>query len=306
MAVYPAAHMANFMRLVRAANPGFNRPRSSLDGLIGVLESAAGTGTQVCNAVAGLPIAKTKRYIDALYYLLSTYAGLPANPAANMNLGTLNETEAVLYTQTPMPATFQPSGPQATRVFCTPPNAAQGMTLEQFLIDNRANTGLILIHLSGVVNGMNNKIFNDRSCLTHMTSVLKVARLCNVGLCVLTMDNTSDVCVPMRAEYNQYPASTRVYEPHHHMGSIDANFTNFATGNTNCVVMGFDAGICVFANVFGADERMGAGPAFPYRAPISTLTNVVMSRAGLVTANTVTTVASPTMGQAEYGPIWNT
>jgi hypothetical protein len=296
------ANIQNFQNLVRAANPTFERRKaSSLRPLITILESATGTANQVDQALSALAANKVGRYLDALYYLLATYPGLPANAATHLNIGALQKTNAVRYALTPMPHNFTPTGPQAGRVFVTPASGFLNQTVEQFILCNHANTGVLLIHLSGTQAGMD-LVFNGRTVLKHMNSVLRVARLKGCQLCVLTMNASSDVCAELRAEYNQYANRVRVYEPHHHMGSIDANFRNFATAHTHVVVMGFDAGVCVFANVFGSDERM---PDNSYRAPLATLTNVVMSRATLVSNGNIWS-QSATMGAAEYGPLFNT
>ncbi len=300
MAAY--ANINNFMRVVRAANPTFERwVKSSLRPLIDVLNNPAGTPNQVCQAIAALQVVKVNRYIDALYYLLATYPGLPAHAATNLHLGPLLKTEAVRYQRTAMPGNFNPAGQQAGRVFVQPNPTTLGLTLEQYILANHANTGLLLIHLSDKEPGME-RLFNGRSNLTHMASVLRVAVLKRCQVCVLTMDNKSDVCPVLRAEFSQAINPVRVYEPNKHMGSVHQAFRAFAAAHTNVVVMGFDAGICVFANVFGANETMPDGS---FRPALASLTNVVMSRAGLVSNGEVTSTASPTMG-AEYGPLFNT
>ncbi len=300
MAVY--AHLNNFLRSVRAANPTFEKHKtSSLRPLINILNSPTGTANQVLNAVAALPTAKTARYLDALYYLLANYPGLPLNAASRLNMPALAKTNTARYTQTQMPNNFNPQGPQNGRVFVTPQSQFINCTVEQFILNNATTTGILLIHLSSWQNGMDTT-FNGRSVVQHITSVLRVGRLKGCPVCVLTMEADSDVCAEMRAEFNQFPAVTRVYEPNHHMGSSHQHFRDFVTARQNLVVMGFDACVCVFANVFGANEKM---PDNSYRPPLATLANVVMSRATLVTTGTVNS-QSATMGAAEYGPLFNT
>jgi hypothetical protein len=143
-------------------------------------------------------------------------------------------------------------------------------------------------------------LFGGRSTLTHINSVLRVGRVTNCPLFVLTMSNAADVCAPLVTEYNQFAISTRVYEPATHTTN-DPLFLNFIAAHQNLVVMGFDAGVCVFANVFGCDER---NPDNSFRTPLLSSANIVMSRAALVSNGNVWSM-SPTLGQAEYGPIFN-
>jgi hypothetical protein len=296
------AQINNFMNLVRAANPQFERVlNSSLRPLINVLNNVAGTGVQVCTAIAALPADKVKRYLDPLYYLLSTYPGLPANAATNLHMGALDKTNAALYQTTPRPPNFNPSGPVNARVFVTPPSAFANLTLEQYILGNRATTGVLLIHLSSPQPGMDS-LFNGRSTITHIKSVLRTARLTGCPVCALTMEANSDVCPFLRPEYNQIHNPIRVYEPHTHMGGNHLAFRNFAASRANIVVMGFDANVCVFANVFGSMETMPDGS---FKPALVSMGNVVMSRAGLVGTGGVSS-NTPTFGQAEYGPLFNT
>jgi hypothetical protein len=86
------------------------------------------------------------------------------------------------------------------------------------------------------------------------------------------------------------------------MGTLDAGLRNFVTQRANLVVMGFDGSVCVFANVFGANEYMAPlTPQFtpPFRPPLVSLANVVMSRAGIVTNGPLYSPASSSFGAAE-------
>lgn len=297
------AQLQNFMNMVRAANPTFERrTQSSLHPLITILASPTGTALQVSAAIGALPIAKVNRYLNALYYLLATYPGLPANAPNQLHLGALGCTNAAQYPQTAMPGNFNPVGLPGGRVFVTPASASLGLTLEQFILLNHATTSVLLIHLSSEQPGME-FTFNSRTTIQHINSVLQVARLKNCPLGVLTMEAGSDVCASMRAQFNLFPVRTRVYEPVHHTGLHLPAYTNFATARANLVVMGFDAGVCVFANVFGSSQTMG--PGLGYCPPLATMANVVMSRAALVSNGTINSNTA-TFGQAEYGPLFNT
>ena len=297
------ALLQNFMNMVHAANPTFERRvRSSLRPLITILASPTGTAAQVSMAVGALPVDKVNRYLTPLYYLLATYPGLPMNAPTQLHMGVLGDANAARYPQTPMPGNFNPVGPPNQRVFVTPASASLGVTLEQFILLNHATTSVLLIHLSSVQAGME-RMFNGRSTIEHINSVLQVARLKNCPLCVLTMEGGSDVCPALRAQFNLFPVRTRVYEPVHHTGLHLPAYINFATARPNLVVMGFDAGVCVFANAFGSSQTMG--PGLGYCPPLATLADVIMSRAALVSNGTINS-NSATFGQAEYGPLFNT
>jgi hypothetical protein len=300
MAVY--ADVANFMIQVRAANPNYERwGRSSLRPLLAVLNNANGTAQQVCQAIAALPADKTLRYLDPLYYLLSNYPGLPANAVTNLNLNLtlLSKTAAHRYPQVSMPGNFKPDGPQSGHVFATTKTTPLNRTLEQYIIENHAVVGVLLIHLSDWVKGME-LMFDGRATLTHINSVIRVARLMGCELCCLTMNANADVCAELVSEYNQIGHRVKVLEPTTHTSS-DLKFTTFIARQENLVVMGFDAAICVFANVFGSNDRdQGA-----FRPPLLTQTNIVMSRAALVSDGNISSAASHSMGQAEYGPLWD-
>jgi hypothetical protein len=58
--------------------------------------------------------------------------------------------------------------------------------------------------------------------------------------------------------------------------------------------MGFDANICVNANLFGSPEKM---PDDSFVSPLTSMTNVVTSRAVLVTGGQIV----PVNNDAEYG-----
>jgi hypothetical protein len=65
------------------------------------------------------------------------------------------------------------------------------------------------------------------------------------------------------------------------MGSANQAFRDFASTKDNCIVMGFDGTICVYANIFGCAEFNETEPAVP-APPLISLTNVITSRAVLV------------------------
>lgn len=302
MTAYANVHA--FMAMVRAANPTYERwVRSSLRPLIAVLNANNGTAQQVCTAIAALPADKIARYLDPLYALLADYPGMPANAGAHLALGALNQTEAHLYSQVPLPGNFNPGAAlQANRVFAVSNNIIPcGQTVEQYILANANAVSVLLIHLSDRQPGME-RLFNGRDTLTHIVSVLRVARLRGCPVCALTMSNLRDVCNEMAQQYNLFANSTRIYEPAHHTSS-HADFINFVTARPNLVVMGFDGAICVPANIFGTNQNDAHGQLV---RPLLTRANIVLSRATIVSNDNLSIIASSSMGQAEYGPLFST
>ncbi len=301
MPVY--AYINPFMGLVRTANPTFERvKRSSLRPLIDILNSPAGNAAAVRPLITALPVDKTNQYLEALYYLFATYPGLAAH-AADLHLAQDDTTEAVRYPLTAVPGNFRPADQHArNQIFVTPVSARTGLTLEQYILINGATTSVELIHLSSHQPPMD-QVFAGKSCVNHIKSVLQVANWMGCPVCCLTMEAGSNVTPELRVVYNG-SNSTRALVQDGHMGTIDAGLRNFVTQRANLVVMGFDGSVCVFANVFGGNEYMAPlTPIFtpPFRPPLASLANVVMSRAGIVSNGPLYSPASSTFGNAEYG-----
>lgn len=298
------ANIHTFMAMVRIANPTYERwVRSSLRPLIAVLNDNNGTAQQVCAAIAALPADKVARYIDPLYFLLADYPNMPANAGGNLNVGALHQTQAHHFTQAALPGNFNPAAAlQANRVFVTSNNIVPlGQTMEQYILANDATVSVLLIHLSGIVGGME-RVYNGRTTIQHIVSVLRVARLRGCPVCALTMDAARDVCNPMAQDYNLVANRTRIYEPQHHTSSR-ADFIAFVTARANLVVMGFDGAVCVAANLFGTNQNDTNGQLV---RPLLTRANIVLSRATIVSNDLLSSIASPSMGRDEYGPLFLT
>jgi hypothetical protein len=86
------------------------------------------------------------------------------------------------------------------------------------------------------------------------------------------------------------------------MGAADSSFREFVTAKDNCVVMGFDGTICVHANIFGSPEYLPGKEKKPV-PPLITLTNVITSRAVLVTSGGL---YPKDWSQKEYGVLHGT
>ncbi len=289
--------MARYQQLVaftadvRRANPNFERTglvRSSLRPLINVLNDANGTAIQVQQALQGLAAVKAAKYREAIWYLQATYPGLPA---MTIPIGNLGKTRAARFTQTALPGNYDPSArpPRRNR----PPSAWLNLTIEQWLLTTPGTKGILLIHLSAYQAPMDDR-FNDRRVVDHINSVLRVGRLCGCDLLCLYMHG-GPVCPELADAANAYGTSkTDLCIANYHMGGRSPIYRTFAATHNNVVVMGFDANVCVNANLFGSPERM---PDNSFVPPLTSLTNVVTSRAVLVTAGQI----FPFDNQQEYG-----
>ena len=288
------AQIVNFMALVNGVNDHFERVKtSSLRPLIDILNDINGNAGQVDQALAAVPVAKTQKYAAALYYLVGNYPGVNPN---QLNLGPLGKTDAARFTQTPVPANYDPTPPAGHRVVAQ--SAFLNQTVEQFLIANQG-TGIILIHVSNLVPEMQD-VFNNLRVVDHMNSVLQVGLDNGADLCVLHQVNPP-VCAELQVAANGYAGARRTDCHVHpqHMGSRNPNFAAFATTHANLVVMGFDAAVCVRANMFGAQEALPAGGWVP---PLISQANLISSRAVLATGGTI----GPFHHQGEFGVLFNT
>jgi hypothetical protein len=291
------ANLLTFMARVNAANPTFERHKnSSLHSLIAVLSNPAGNAVQVINALAAIPISKTKKYKNALYYLVSNYPGVAP---FHLNLGVAipgNKANAAMFTQTALPPVYAPGPPAVQKVVAL--SAFLNQTVEQYLIAN-PGTGIVLIHLSQFQPNMND-LFDGARVVDHMKSALRVGLDNNADICVL-YQMAPPVCPNLQAEVNAYPAARRTLALVHpqHMGMRDINFQAFVNNHPDIVVMGFNASVCVRANMFGAPEQMPAGGWVP---PLVTRANLITSRAVLVTGGNI----APLGHQGEYGVLFNT
>lgn len=283
-----------FMDLAKGANPTFERVRkSSLRPLINILNSNNGNAQQVRTALTGIASVKANKYKKALYYLLRTYPDL-AQYAASVNFAPLGKLDAAEFPRVDLPGGFDPSPPKFDRIVTK--SKFLGMTVEQYLLAN-ADAGLILIHLSGHDKGMD-LVFGGETCLNHIKSALHVARKMGRDVCVLYMEDPP-VLPALEEELGGIKNKVMVLEKRQHMGARQKTFLDFAQKHDHVVVMGFDATICVEANLFGAPDKMDDGSLAP---PLTTITNVVTSRPVLVCTGTI----FPKQDKGQWGVLYNT
>ncbi|MCP4109522.1 MAG: hypothetical protein GY749_29035 [Desulfobacteraceae bacterium] len=152
----------------------------------------------------------------------------------------------------------------------------------------------MLIHLSGFDDESMTQVYKGRRVVDHINSVLRIGRLCGCDLLCLYM-KSNPVCNELRDSANAFEArKTDLFIHPKHMGGCSFVYRNFANTHNNVVVMGFDANICVNANLFGCPEKM---PDESFVPPLTSMTNAVTSRAVLVTRG----VIYPFGHQGEYG-----
>jgi hypothetical protein len=307
------------MRLVRLSNPTYERMplfgRSVLRPLIAILKDPNGTANQVVQAIDNLTRTadaqyrnKANKYKEALYFLQHDY------PIPTVNRVSINPqaSEAVRFTQTPVPPGFNQFGPamygHTDRLVA--PSASLHQTIEEFIYTAPAipavNIGIVMIHLGAFQQSMLDR-YDGWRVLDHMNSVLRVGWNCHCDLCILHMGAQPEVCPELDPEVSYFFHRVTVHElGHAHMGNSHPSFLQFMQTHNPVVVMGFDANICVRANLFGTNEYMphiGPGPD-PHTPvpPIVSVTDVVTSRAVLVCNGPI----YPVNHQGEYGVLFNT
>lgn len=278
-----------FMKYVRLANPTFERrSRSGLRPLIDILNDNTCNLSKVHQALHKLRPGSVAKYCDAIWYLQATYPGLLYMV---LPMGPLGKTNAAQYTKTPLLPNYDPSTRPHRRH--KPPSRMLNQTVEQWLLKTPGTIGIMLIHLSDF-QGQMNDMFNGRRVVDHMNSVLRIGQLRGCDLLCLFMKG-DPVCSQLAATAKAFGGRKMdVRCSQRHMGARRIEYRNFANAHDNVVVMGFDANICVNANLFGAPEKLPDGSFVP---PLTSMTNVVTSRAVLVTDG----VIFPVNNQGEYG-----
>ena len=291
------ARLADFRALVTEAHPGFRLAASSLRPLFETLNDVNGQAAQVVSAINAIPYAKRTRYRQALYFLAATY------PALNRHLlfwPAPGRANAALYVRKAMPVPAS----QELRDYrpIVPDSALLGKSVEAYLL-NTERVGVIVVHMEGVQPGFDTQV-EGTSVISHITSVLRVAREMGHPICALTQRNLPLVA-PLDGVVNGYLGYQAINVPDGHMGSSAAAYRAFAAACDCVVVCGFDADVCVMANIFGAPEREASlrpGEPGAYLRPLVSICDVVTARSIVVTGNPV---IYPVSHRGEYGPLFN-
>jgi len=316
MAKYPNDKMTAFKSELKKVNASIDSGlsakafgKSSLQPLMAILNDVNGNAVKVYKAIEALSTVKADKYKVALKYLLKTYPGMNefGIKFEDLRQVALRETKAVRYNCTPLPGNFNPQNERGQGQFVKPQSAMLPTTIVKHILDNPTTTGILLIHLGESDSAGMTQSFNGRTTLQHIKSVMRVARIMGCPVCVLSMakEGRNHLCETLQEQFNLFPENKRlvVHEPKFHTATNQQSMVDFMKSRSDIVVMGFDASICVFANVFGSAEKMSEHDD-KYRPPLITLTNIIMSRATLV-INGPLTCKTSTFGHAEYGPLFN-
>jgi hypothetical protein len=318
-----------FVRFVTTANPHFERIlTSSIRPLVEELKQEPMPQTLVWqnniknhmrsmkNQVDGLYRTKANKYKDALYHIVQT--GNIPNLAYDFTVGGMDTTRAYRFAQTNVPATFNPAqagAPRANVHRIVPASAwvNPSVTVEDYVARGNAD-GIFVIHMQGNEAAFKEK-FDGWTSLQHMNSVLRVAKRRNVPIYELNMRGGPNAL----DEVNNYTPAQRTTGlfSQAHSGQHAPGFRAWLGGKGNVVVMGFDATVCVDANLFGSNDPIaqadGVGPSHNYPAnglivalqntpvnfarPLVSVTNVVTSRALVATTGSL----NPPTDVGQYG-----
>lgn len=282
------AELLSFYSQVYRANPGFRRSASSLNNLLTVLEDHNGTAARVFDALKRIPQDKMIQYRDALWILQASYPGLPK---IQLPAGELGKMRAAKYVQSPLAQDYSPGDKR----YHKPHSFLLDMSVEQWLMNAQGAIGIIAIHLSseGVAEKDLHRQIENKRVSEHINAVLRIGRMRGFDLMVLSME-ARPLCRDLTYEANLYGnRKLDIHEPNRHDGLSHPRFLTFATTHSTNVVVGFDADICMHANLFGTNRR---NPDQTFVPPLTTLTNVVTSRAVAVTSGNI--------GKAEYGVLY--
>ncbi|WCN12665.1 hypothetical protein GV054_06380 [Marinomonas mediterranea] len=288
-------HFADFKRLVKHANSHFETHlRSGIHDLIEVLQDENCNLTRVQEALSQVNATRIRKYREALWFLQASYPGLKLR---TLNIGEKGKAEAVKFSRMPLTAAYDPAAIPPVRH--NPPSNALGKTVEEWLINYTGSVLIVAVHLSKYIQNMDD-VFNERSVRDHMKSVLRIGNLTGAELACLHI-KPKPLCDELEVEARHYGARRHNFlTPRYHMGTTHAGFRALCTGKDAVVVMGFDANICVNANLFGTNEPAAGGVGVA--TPLTAIADVVTSRSVLVTDG----VICPAMGGREWGPLYLT
>jgi len=302
MPKYDQNNFNEFMLRINTANTKFTLKRSSLKNLIAVLAADSCTSSKALVEIRKINHAKKIKYWNALLYLRMTMKSMPhiALPGGGASLGKSN---AVMLNKVELPAIYKRSyaGEKQKDLYSGPDKFAMlkpqthflGKTVEHYIWEYKGKLGIILIHLGKVVSGMD-MMMEGKTCTAHINSVLEVAAQKNIKLCALHLNKDLYVNANLLKSYQKIVDRTTVFEPDKHEGGdIDA-FKNFADEHDVCIVMGWDADVCVAANVLGSSILDKSNDKII--TPILGRTNVVTSRSLIITTGNIHT--------EQWGVLW--
>ncbi|MFO7854135.1 MAG: hypothetical protein R6V44_02735 [Paracoccaceae bacterium] len=305
----PYANLQDFMVRVRRANPNYEHVvRSSLHGLVGYLSSPGFAPAGVPSRVVAVPAGKRRKYREAMHRLIVDVTPLsysvvfgaegPQRRAVRFaHVAQAQWPDVFARTYDTVEALGQSGDAYAQAVVAgAPPALATADSVEQFMIENAGTTGVVMIHLNDTQAGYARAIDGQRT-IEHVISVLRVAEMLDMPVMNLAQNQALPPVAPeLVPVWNDLRNKRTVVQPHGHMGDGDPAFNLWAERLQNVVVTGYDAEVCVHANIFGAPEHSRSDDRRGIRRlrPLTTVANVISSRAIVVSTGAV--IAKPEFG----------
>jgi hypothetical protein len=278
MPKYPKVHLDEFKRLLKVANPGIGLNakvfgKSSIQPLMAILDDDAGNAqkvataiTTVANTADGTYGNKANKYKEALYYLQRTYpvptgsiVGVKANQAKAVKLHRSGREPSVKTWrkyEEDNARSWQPVADGGIELATASRIEALAGTVEEYILSQPLNTGVVVIHLQGYQTGMN-RVYDGWKAVDHMRSVLRVAAAAHMPLCTLKVQGGESVCPELQLPRDLFGEQIAPYVARH-SGFHSDEYRDFVTSKENIILMGFDADVCVHINMFGGPELMDA------------------------------------------------
>lgn len=201
-------------------------------------------------------------------------------------------TNAIFFNKMPMSPDYSPDSNPPRRLASNHVNL--NMDLVNYISKNH-NVGIMIIHMNSHIPSANKKI-NGKSSIRHMIDVLNISKEKQCEIAILHQHMPA-VIEELGSVIKDYPFITYIHQPRSHMGGNSVLYQNFAKKHRSIVVMGFDANICVFANIFGCPEKQPQSNY--YTPPLLSMCSVVTSRAVLISDGPI----YPVNQQGEWGPL---
>ncbi|MEM7191045.1 MAG: hypothetical protein AAF439_15645 [Pseudomonadota bacterium] len=303
MPVFPAPDYQEFVRLAQAAGSGLGRNWHA-DGALGPLGKLLRHNSDHLNIVAAIRslentvdanhVNKMQKYRRAISYVEFNF---PV-PRPLWQIADDANSMAYRFNQngTAPTCNFVEGGHvqygSLTRTNGGVPTALN-LSIPDFIVANAGTTRLLIVHLGGTQGDMNIR-WSGNTAAQHMSAAIRAAANNAVGVCILRDPHTgargvgvptaaNAVCPEIRTAVQQVPGPNVwvADSGHSHSFFHDPAFRAWITAPniTNAVVMGYQADICVKANVFGVEEIDQSINPGPQLVPsMLNVVNVVTSR----------------------------
>jgi hypothetical protein len=220
---------------------------------------------------------KANKYKKAIYYVERTYPGFtPADrisvrPQASEAAMFLKEYEGVPSSPPQGDTSWKPFvresgeamwGPHIDPTKFKDEHRAHGkvqrlgMTVEDYLLKHPNEAILLIIHMQNKPNGAD-KPWDGSPAEDHILSVVQVAQALGVPLCILRFPIPRHDLYPGLGHKMPNFNTTRISQNEHSCVAHE-DFRRLLVGKRTVVVLGYQADVCVSANVFGSTQLMEA------------------------------------------------